>query len=930
MRRTGRLERQVISTLEQAALTTEDVRNLYAVLLGREPESEPVVRQMEGRLWPEALGAFLGSDEFREAVFAPTAEGRPWDDFLFRGVPTDDQRKWVARVFLDGRLDELSLLTWPMVLQAVCRSEVFMPERLPGDLDAFLHGLAKAETRHDADVALIDASELFDHNFYMAQARISLGTRWLAAKHYSTISASRRLWPSREFNPAVYLEMNPDVREQGLEPLLHYLKFGWREKRSYRVSRAPYSEKPVAPSHDAWLALTADPRIAANAERALHDAEDVVDIVVPVYRGLDDTLACLHSVLVSRNDTAFRLLVVDDCSPEPALSQALDELAALGLFTLMRNERNLGFVGTVNRGMALSRARDVLLLNSDTVVYGDWLDRLRRQAYSSARVATVTPLSNNATIFSYPRFAHANNHDLEIPFAQLDALAADVNRGLNITVPTGVGFCFYIRRAALDELGLFDELLFGKGYGEENDFCMRAIEHAWDNIAALDVFVRHTGEVSFASNAASGKRDGFLRLTSAHPRYEAIVHRCVERDAFRPARENLDVARFAALSNGRGILMVEHGWGGGIERHIKDLVGFLGEEGVPTLLCTPLADRKFGGLRSLTSDEFPNLPGLPWHDTEKCAAILASLRLRKVHIHSVAGIDWHTVEAMRQAFALAGLEYVVTLHDYLPVCPRITMIDWGGSYCDSPSTNYCGECIARAGTPFGEVDIVTWRRRYAALIDGAEAVIVPDRDMADRIRRYMGAQKKLLLRPHPALPPAASPRRHAPLPGIRRIGVFGAIGEHKGSRTLRALCIDALERELPLRFQLYGYTDRTHLDTFANLDITGPYVEEDLPRLVDEKPCDLALFLSVCPETFGYTLDYAFAWGIFPVALDIGAPARRIREAGFGSVIPLPYVFNPQRLNDRLLAMDIGAPARPVHEQGRTWESAEHYYRWTG
>ena len=125
-----------------------------------------------------------------------------------------------------------------------------------------------------------------------------------------------------------------------------------------------------------------------------------IDVVVPVYRGQTETLACLASVLESGNRIRHRIVVVDDCSPEPALSAALGTLADAGRIHLLRNDTNLGFAASANRGMALSGTADVLLLNADTIAPPGFLDRLYRAAYGDPTIATVTPLSNNATAYS--------------------------------------------------------------------------------------------------------------------------------------------------------------------------------------------------------------------------------------------------------------------------------------------------------------------------------------------------------------------------------------------------------------------------------------------------------------------------------------------------------------------------------------------------
>ena len=121
----------------------------------------------------------------------------------------------------------------------------------------------------------------------------------------------------------------------------------------------------------------------------------IADVVVPVYRGVASTRACLRSVLEHSGAALGRLVIVDDASPEPAMQPMLAELRdAEPRIVLIRNEQNVGFVSSANRGLSL-RARDVVLLNSDTVVTPGWLDELTSVAESSDRIAAVVPLSNN-------------------------------------------------------------------------------------------------------------------------------------------------------------------------------------------------------------------------------------------------------------------------------------------------------------------------------------------------------------------------------------------------------------------------------------------------------------------------------------------------------------------------------------------------------
>ena len=111
----------------------------------------------------------------------------------------------------------------------------------------------------------------------------------------------------------------------------------------------------------------------------------MIDVVIPVYKGLRETRRCVESVLGSPQSAPFEVVAIDDASPDPQIASYLDALAGQGRITLVRNERNRGFVQSVNVGMSRHPDRDVVLLNSDTEVANDWLDRLHRTACGQLR-----------------------------------------------------------------------------------------------------------------------------------------------------------------------------------------------------------------------------------------------------------------------------------------------------------------------------------------------------------------------------------------------------------------------------------------------------------------------------------------------------------------------------------------------------------------
>lgn len=270
---------------------------------------------------------------------------------------------------------------------------------------------------------------------------------------------------------------------------------------------------------------------------------EVVDIIIPVYGGVQETRQCLDSVLSNPQRAPFELVVIDDASPERELKVYIEHLAEAGSITLLRNKNNIGFAATVNRGMALHPDRDVLLLNSDTEVANDWLDRIRGCALSDLKIGTVTPFSNDATICSYPVFCQENSLPQGWDVRSLDRLFSDTNSGAIVDIPTAIGFCMYIKRPCLDQLGLFDEKSFGLGYGEENDFCMKASKAGWRHVLCGDTFVYHAGGVSFSESKERLQKQGTETLVKLHPDYLDCVRKHIAEDPARHLRLAVDSAR---------------------------------------------------------------------------------------------------------------------------------------------------------------------------------------------------------------------------------------------------------------------------------------------------------------------------------------------------------------------------------------------------
>jgi GT2 family glycosyltransferase/glycosyltransferase involved in cell wall biosynthesis len=697
--------------------------------------------------------------------------------------------------------------------------------------------------------------------------------------------------------------------------------------------------KPTLDREERWLRgllpqLIAESRVRTVDHRVLHDATyadetaERVIVVIPVYGGFHQTRACIQSVLDSRtrNRTPHELLLVDDCGPDARIGPLLRSFATQAGVTLVPNERNLGFVKSVNRGLQRAVGHDVVLLNADTVVNGDWLDRLRAAASKRPMVASVTPFSNNATICSYPDFCKENELPHDTTLEELDEICKSVNSGDSIEIPTAVGFCMYMRAGAVAQVGVLDEK-WGRGYGEENDWCLRARDLGWIHVLAADVFVEHEGNVSFGEEVKNAQLDQNLRALSVqYPEYEGDIQRFVLRDPIRTARNRVTVERLRrrlVKDRMKPVLFVTHGLGGGIKVHCDSMAKELLRDGVAAVQLGSEEDTwelSFYGLTATyESSEFAELE-----------RALTQLAPGFVHVHSDIGFD----EPIWRLPKTLGCDLYFTVHDYLPICPRVNMMNAAHVYCGGPTdTAVCNVCIGSNGAypllvdrfeALGS-DAARWREHYADLLGRARAVFVPDPDVKERLARFF---PKLVTRvlPHPSR--TGVPKVRLPLVPAKeplRIAVIGAIGQHKGFELLLRCANDAALRQLPLGFHVFGHTcDDHNLAKNPTVQLSGRYLPEELPELLERSHCQVALFLSRWPETYSYTLTEALECGLYPVALDIGAPARRLRELGVGKVLPIEA--SAAEINDALVALGPLAPRELVLKEGRYESVLEDYY----
>lgn len=390
----------------------------------------------------------------------------------------------------------------------------------------------------------------------------------------------------------------------------------------------------------------------------------MIDVIIPVFRGFAATRRSVESAIAARGGEEREVIAIDDASPEPRISEWLAGLASRGAIRLVRHDTNRGFVASVNEAMRMHPDRDVVLLNSDTEVCDGWLDRIAACARGGERVATVSPFSNNATICSYPLFARSNPLPECESVAALDALFARENAGRSVAIPTTVGFCMFIARRALDELGLFDEEAFGAGYGEEVDFCMRASRAGYRHLLCADTFVFHEGEVSFGGGGADRRLRAQAIVDERYPEFQPKVREFIRTDPPRAWRRQVDVARLAASPRPR-VLHATSSADPGVERFIRGLAQ--SQAGYFESLWLDAAGPAQAHLRWLREgEEFEAGCGLPGF--AKCLELLGRIGIAEVQLH-VHGETPQALASLAESVGALAVTPVYHSRDRLPPNP---------------------------------------------------------------------------------------------------------------------------------------------------------------------------------------------------------------------------------------------------------------------
>lgn len=701
----------------------------------------------------------------------------------------------------------------------------------------------------------------------------------------SALGEAEHLHPVTGFRPAQVKRARLGLVVQYVRTLCAVLPDIWRWKRGGDLGAREVVKEALGLVLRPPAGLI-DPLVLAPPARSA-DAPDRLTILMPVHDAFEMLQEALERV-VRHTDLPWRLVLIEDASPDPRVRPWLKAWAeAYGdQVTLLENAQNLGFVGAVNRGLAVAGAwpdDPVILLNTDAMVPAGWAPRLLAPLADPA-TASVTPFSNDAEIFTAPVICA--RHDP--PLGQADALdraARDLSPGaFQPEAPTGVGFCMALAPRFLALVPRLDAA-FGQGYGEETDWCQKTRALGGRHVCAQNLFVEHRGGASFGSAAKQRLLEhSAAEIDRRYPRYAGEVEAFLRTDPLTTPR--LALALNLAALWGTVPVYLAHAMGGGAEHWLQDRIVDHIADGQGAVVLRVGQGRRWRlevhaaqGITAGLSD-----------DLEPVAALIDRLPARRI-IYSCGVGDPQAAALPDVLLRLGASSHPIEMlfHDFFPISPSFTLLDSNGVYTGAPDPQ---DPAHQFRNPDGmQVPLLQWQAQWGRLIDAAARLVVFSQDSRDHVvAAYPQAEGKIMVEPHD--PPADVPRITPPK-RTSVIGVLGNIGPHKGAGVLQRLSRGlAVRGRAGERIIVIGHLASEYRLT-APSQVHGAYRIKDLPELVARYGITGWFIPSVWPETFSFTTHEALATGMPVVAFDLGAQGAAVRAASNGTVLDLGAITAP-------------------------------------
>lgn len=610
-----------------------------------------------------------------------------------------------------------------------------------------------------------------------------------------------------------------------------------------------------------------------------------IDIIIPVYKAMT-FLPRLFDSLLKNTSEPYRLIIVDDGNKDDETQSFLNEIVRKKPDTiLIHHLTNLGFVVSCNDAFQYVRNHFVLL-NTDVELPPYWLERLMQPIIDNPKIASTTPFTNSGTVCSFPKFLENNEIFANTTVEKLDEFFShfDISE-LQITMPSGVGFCMGMNYEVAKQIGLFDAETFGLGHGEENDWCTRARNAGYINILVPNLFVWHKHGGTWGTKKKSElEARNFKLLGQKHPTYFNDVQEFIQTDPAAPLRDFIVLIAGTHLSGVPPYLFFDHELGGGANYYRNNKIKNLVENGHPVLLLVWKQDEHKLKLRFYFQKYFVEFDISTIDVLIDLISLIPPVNIFINELVSYPNLSEY-IDFILELKKSKGCLITLAMHDFYALCPSFNLLNSQNIYCDLPHIITCQQCLPVNNNVlfYWDADIVDWRNMWSRLIQSSDEILCFSHNTASIVLKvYPEISSKINIQPHQV---NYLPKKFLELDYSQEchIGVVGGISLPKGSQVVSSIAQIIEKQKLPIKLTIIGTYHGEKLPNWVR--VTGHYKRTELPIIIEETGANIFLFPSIWPETFSYVVEELISLNVPIVCFNIGAPAERISQYSLGKII---------------------------------------------
>lgn len=607
--------------------------------------------------------------------------------------------------------------------------------------------------------------------------------------------------------------------------------------------------------------------------------DNTIDIIIPVYNGYE-YLQNLFTT-IAKTKMSYRLIIINDSSTDKRVKEFLSKYKNSDEIILIENEVNLGFVKTVNKAFNMTK-NNIALLNTDIELPEMWLERLMMPIILNSDVASSTPFTNCGTVCSFPEFFKDNEIFEKMDLDAIDEAFKSIQPSYT-RIPTGVGFCMGIKKDALDKIGLFDSDTFEKGYGEENDWCQRAVKAGYKNVQVENLYVYHKHGGSFLTE----EKKKLIKLNSKllekkHPNFNLDVIEFCNADPVKDIRTYIIFKLLSSICEDIN-LYFNHNIGGGATMYLQKRIN----EIISISDSNMVVSYDVIGKKYLFDFKYKNYNiSYDFTKIDDIIGILHKLRIKNIYINELVTYPnlYYLLEKLMELKYKKNIKIIMLLHDFYSICPTINLMNYKGCYCGIPSIDKCEKCIRKneLNTYYNYESMMKWRSEWGNFLNRCDNIMVFSESSKSILQKCYETLSNITIKPHFVDYIGPIKKEYKSTESLN-IGLLGTLNYNKGLDLIKKILGRIEKLQINVNIILIGSS--VEKIKHKNFRQTGEYTTDMIGKLVIENDIDLFFIASIWPETFSYTTQEIINMEFPIVSLDIGAQAEKIKLYNRGLIL---------------------------------------------